>query len=309
MSKKIGIGILIGFVIICLDVLILGNDSACEAQENQSVKTDEGNIYLKNGFMKTAKKGVQELTVPLCFSWKKENVLELYSHEQQVMIEPPTAALALPETVWEESITYEGTSYLAAFERISPVYDVDSEFYAIQADYQLVLKDENGNMIANQVITGYPITMEEVHWLKDISGDGFSDVILCSYFFEGKYDLSTQLNFLIWNKEKLMYESKPLAEYMDAPFWNEELSSIIFFSQADDTSMEMYTFRGGEWQLNDKLVRGDWTKKEPWLDENSIWCRENVQNENLIPWGEDWDTEDKELEGGERTWKWVREKG
>ena len=146
-----------------------------------------------------------------------------------------------------------------------------------------------------------------MHWLKDISGDGFPDVILCSYFFEGKYDLSTQLNFLIWNKEKLMYESKPLADYMDAPFWNEELSSVIFFSKSEDTSMEMYTFRGGEWQLSDKLVRGDWTEKEPWHDENSIWCRENVQNENLFPMGEDWDSEDKELEGGERIWKWVRE--
>lgn len=286
---------------------------------------EEREIYLRNEFSKildiriedfsaihikyenSEEEGVQELAVPLCFSWKKENVLELYPHVEQVVTEPPTAALALPETVWEESITYEGTSYLAAFERISPAY-YGSELYGNHADYQLVVRDENGNTIANQVITGYPIMMEEVYWLKDISGDGFSDVILCSSCEQEKYSgYNTVLRFFIWNKEKLMYEYKPLADYMYGPFWNEELSSIIFSCQYDDASMKMYTFKDGEWQLSDKLVEGDWTGKEPWHDENSVWCRRNVQNEELMPRSEGWDSEDKELEGGERAWKFVRE--
>ena len=283
---------------------------------------EEGrDIYLKNEFSKildiriedfsvirikyenSEEEGVQELTVPLCFSWKKEDVLELDPDIEQVVTEPPTAALALPETVWEEPITYHGTSYQAAFERISPAY-YGSECYGNNADYQLVVKDENGNTIANQVITGYPITMEEVYWLKDISGDGFPDVIFCSFCEQDRYlGYGTALHFFIWNKEKLMYESKPLADYMYNPFWSEELSSLILYSEDDDTYMR-YTFRGGEWQLSDKLAEEDWGET---YDENSPWCRNNVQNEKLFPRSLGWDTEDKELESGERAWKFVRE--
>ncbi len=283
---------------------------------------EEGkNIYLKNEFSKildiriedfsaihikyenNEEEGVQELTVPLCFSWKKEDVLELDPDIEQVVTEPPKAALALPETVWEESITYEGTSYFAAFERISPAY-YGSDVYGNNADYQLVVKNENGNTIASQVITGYPITMEEVHWLKDISGDGFPDVILCSFCEQNRYlGYGTALHFLIWNKKKLMYESKPLADYMYGPFWSEELSSLILYYPDDDTYMR-YTFKDGEWQLSDKLAEEDWRET---YDENSPWCRRNVQNEKLFPRSEGWDTEDKELEGGETAWKFVRE--
>ena len=284
---------------------------------------EEGkNIYLRNEFSKildiriedfsaiyikyenSEEEGVQELTVPLCFSWKKENVLELDPDIGQVVTEPPTAALALPETVWVENFTYQGTSYLAAFERISPAY-FGSECYGNNADYQLVVKDENGNTIASQVITGYPITMEEVHWLKDISGDSFPDVILCSFCEQDRYlGYGTALHFFIWNKEKLMYESKPLADDMYGPFWSEELSSLILYSPDDDTYMR-YTFRGGGWQLSDKLAEEDWGET---YDENSPWCRRNVQNEKLFPRSEGWDTEEKELEGGQTAWKFVREK-
>lgn len=259
-------------------------------------------VYIK--YENGEEAGVQELTVPLCFSWKKEDVLELYPNVERVVVEPPTAALALPETVWEESITYQGTSYLAVFERISPAY-FGSECYGKHADYQLVVRDENGNTIASRIITGYPIAMEEVFWLKDISGDGFPDVILCSFCEQNKrvgYD--TDLHFFVWNKEKLMYESKPLADYMYDPFWSEELSSIIFFC-LDDYAYMRYTFRDGEWQLSGKLAE-DLREAH---DENSPWCKRNVQNEKLFPRSEGWDTEDKELEGGQTTWKFVREVG
>ena len=46
MNKKIRIGILIGFIIICLDVLILGNDSVDEAQSRRDVLADNSVIDL-----------------------------------------------------------------------------------------------------------------------------------------------------------------------------------------------------------------------------------------------------------------------
>ncbi|MDE5598286.1 MAG: hypothetical protein K2J04_10685, partial [Lachnospiraceae bacterium] len=48
MDKKIRIGILIGLIIICLDVLILGNDSIDEAQSRKDVLADNSVIDLGN---------------------------------------------------------------------------------------------------------------------------------------------------------------------------------------------------------------------------------------------------------------------
>ncbi|MDE5866335.1 MAG: hypothetical protein K2H31_07035, partial [Lachnospiraceae bacterium] len=248
---------------------------------------------------------------------------------------------SLPETVWEEKITYEEQIYLAAFERISPAFQTLSDLYGGYADYQLVVKDENGNVVSSQILTNFPITLEEVYWFKDISGDDFPDIILCSSYVEGNGNRFTNLIFLIWNNEKLIYESKPLPwdKSLGSPVWNEELSSIIFAYIDDEVNMEMFTYKDGEWSLSGKcavesekekengnieFVCGEYFYKDnqtikneikvtvpeqnlPWHDDNSIWGgTHNVQNEWLFPSYAGWKTTDKELEGGRTVWKYIR---
>ncbi len=285
--------------------------------------------------------GIQEINIPVCFAGRKDNVLEINYSVNKVIVESMASALMLPKTVWEETITYEENTYLIAFERISLAYYTGSDLYGKYADYQLVVKDEQGNIVSSQVIMGYPITQEEVYWLKNISEDDFPDVILCSSYVEGHADGFTELIFFIWNDEKSIYESKPLPwnKSISRPFWNEELSSITFAYTGDEINMKMFTFSGGEWQLNGELVEENETEKEngdievelgeyfysddqtiendiritlpeqnmPWNDRNSIWCVYNAESEWLFPGYEDWDAVEEELDDYQTVWKYVRD--
>lgn len=284
--------------------------------------------------------GVQEVNIPVCFSGRKDNILEFYSPAEKVIIEPLITAQTLPEIVWEESFMYEDNIWLAAFERISPAYATPSDLYGGYADYQLLVRDENGNVVSSQILINYPITLEEVYWFKDISGDDFPDVILCSSYVEGTADSFTELNFLVWNNDKLAYELKPLPwdKSISRPFWNEALSSIAFAYIDDGVNMRMFAFRDEEWKLSGELAVESEIEKEngnvevvcyeyfyadkqtakneikvtlpeqnmPWNDENSIWCEDNVQNEWLFPSYGKWNTVEKELKGGKNVWKYMR---
>ncbi|MCM1263312.1 MAG: hypothetical protein NC313_11395 [Butyrivibrio sp.] len=244
----------------------------------------------------------------------------------------------VPETVWEEIITYGEHAYLAAFERISSVNVTPSDLYSGYADYRLAVKDEEGNIVSSQTFTDYPICMEEVYWVKDISSDDFPDIILCPYYVEGHAERSTELIFLIWDNEKITYEAKPLPwdTALDSPIWNEELSSLIFFYGDDEVREKMFTYRDGEWKLSGELAAENETEKEngdieivcgeyfytdnqtikneikvtlpeqelPWHDENSIWAAYNARNECLFP-GRGWNTVNKKLKGGQIVWKYI----
>ena len=294
------------------------------------------NIYIKyedsqNGY-------IQEEIIPVVVN-QDDDILEIYPSEEKVMIESPLPSLVLPKTVWEETISYGNNIYKVAFERIGLAYDIGSIIYGSFADYRLIVKDEEGNIISSQVFAGYPITHEEVYWLKDISGDGFPDVIMCTFYMEGP-DRFTDLYFLIWNTEKLTYELKtlPWNKSMSIPVWNEELSAIIFAYINDDINMKMYTYEDEEWRLYGELIKEYETETEdndieisfseffyaddqvrknnikivspdqdmPWNDEDSVWCKYNNQNYLLFPGSGDWNTIHEELSNGITVWKYVR---
>ncbi|MCM1049473.1 MAG: hypothetical protein NC433_13730 [Clostridiales bacterium] len=273
------------------------------------------------------------------FLRREDNTPKLYASIEKTVKESQEAWQEF-ETVWEEIITYGEHTYLAAFERISSVNMTPSDLYSGYADYRLVVKDEEGNTVSSQIFTDYPICMEEVYWVKDISSDDFSDIILCSSYVEGHAERFTELIFLIWNNEKITYEAKPLPwdTALDSPIWNEELSSLIFFYGDDEVKEKMFTYRDGEWKLSGELAAESETEKEngdieivcgeyfytdnqtikneikvtlpeqelPWHDENSIWSTYNAQNECLFP-NREWNQVNKKLKDGQIVWKFCRD--
>ena len=243
------------------------------------------------------------------------------------------------KVVWEEVINSKGEVYRVSFERICAVYDAESILYRYCADYQLIVQDSDGKEISKQIITNFPVWYEEAHWTVDVSGDGFSDVVLCP-FCEG-YTRYTDLRFYIWNMDKKEYEEKPLSWDLWRPVWNERLSCVIFIDEShDDIRMKMVSFENGEWVLRGELLPGETIEKTeetvqiqhkeifyteegnieniiivnipeqnvPWNDVNSVWCDDNSQNEYLNLGFLDWDIIDVEFEEGKSDLKYVRKK-
>ena len=98
--------------------------------------------------------------------------------------------------------------YEVAFERISPVYDLGLITGGLYADYCLTVKDENKDVIHKVEIINYPIVYEEVHWLIDVSEDGFKDIVIAfsnDWGMDGQSGL-TRLLTLVWNQETQTYE-------------------------------------------------------------------------------------------------------
>lgn len=271
---------------------------------------DFSSIHLK--YENNERDGIQEINIPMYFSGRKDNILEIGSSVEKVITETLASTLVLPETIWEETVSDRGNNYLIAFERVSLAYYTGSDLYGKYADYQLIVKDKEGNMISSQILMGYPMALEEVYWLENISEDDFPDLILCSSYVEGQADGFTELNFYIWNNEKLMYESKPLPwnKSVSRPFWNEELSSVIFAYVGDKATMKMFTFKDGEWQFKGELTEENGLnlpeQNMPWNDENSIWCIYNAQSEWLFPGYGEWDTVEEDLDGQQTVWKYIR---
>ena len=243
------------------------------------------------------------------------------------------------KVVWEEIISNNGETYKVSFERISALYDAKSESYRYCADYQLIVRDSDGKDISNQIVENFPVWYEEAHWMVDVLGDGFSDVVLCP-FYEG-YTRYTDLRFYIWNMDKSEYEEQPLPWFLWRPVWNERLSRIIFIDKShDDIRMKMVSFENGEWVLRGELLPGETIEKTeekvqiqckeifyteegnieniiivnipeqnmPWNDVNSVWCDDNSQNEYLNLGSLDWDIIDVEFEEGKSDLKYVRKK-
>lgn len=248
-----------------------------------------------------------------------------------------SSELQLPKVVWEEIICSEGEAYRVSFERISALYDAESELYPYCADYQLIVRDSDGKDISKQTIVNFPVWYEEAHWMADVSGDGFSDVVLCS-FYEG-FTRATELCFYIWNMNKRGYEEQPLPWHLWMPVWNEKLSCVIFTDESyDDICMKMVSLENGEWKLRGELLFEEITEETeetvqfqykeifyteegnienkiivnipeenmPWHDVNSVWCDDNSQNEYLNLGSLDWDIVDIELEEGKSSPKYIR---
>ena len=232
----------------------------------------------------------------------------------------------LPKVIWEESAVWEGRTYEITFERTSPVYlNPHSEAWGRFADYCLMVKDEKDNIVSEQIMVNYAIDYEEVYWFTDFSGDGFPDIAFCTNY-EDSRETYVHLEFVIWNAETEEYEAKPLpVRSIGKTTWNETRSSVILFYKGNEYArLGMYSFRDGDWELAGELIPvydeenvdedGDllcigWKeifyengeaveensiiKEEkaytPWFDDESIWGRDNKENEKLYPSGE-WET-------------------
>ena len=272
------------------------------------------NFFIINLKYKDEKEGsVREANIPVYLSNRENDILEIYSSTEKVIVESPMSAESLPKTVWEETVINGEKIYQVEFERIGLVYDTGSIVYGGYADYRLIVKDEKGNVVSSQIFMGYPVSLEEVYWIKDISGDDFPDVILCAFYLEGDAVYNTKLYFMVWNSEKSVYESKslPWNKSVNMPVWNEELSSVIFADVGDGVTMKMFSVEDGEWQLHGELVKNDIKivlpeQNMPWSDANSIWCLHNTQNEWLFPGYGNWNTIEETLNGDKIIWKYVQ---
>ena len=190
-----------------------------------------------------------------------DNYIAIHDIEQNERLRSGEAVF--PQTVWTETFSFGEQMYEVTFERISTIYDLGLITGGLYADYCLTVKAEKGDVIETVTIINYPIVYEEVHWLIDLSEDGFSDIAIAFSDDWGMDALSgqTSLLTLIWNQETHTYEKTTFPwSYQDQdcanyhwshPLWNEELSSLISFVGNDNYGcliMDMYSFLDGRWQ-------------------------------------------------------------
>ena len=226
----------------------------------------------------------------------------------------------LPKLIWKENTVWEGRTYEITFERTSPVYlNPQSASGRTYADYCLTVKDEEDNIVSEQILVNYAVAYEEVYWFTDFSGDGFPDIAFCTNY-EDSRETYVHLEFMIWNAETEEYEAKPLpVRSIGKTTWNETQSSVILFHKGDEyVDLGMYSFRDGDWELVGELIPvydeenvdedGDllcigWKEifyengeaveensiireekdTSPWFDEESIWSWYNRENSTLYP--------------------------
>lgn len=165
---------------------------------------------------------------------------------------------ALPRKVWEESFRMEEEIYTVLFERVSPVYDPGYETGEIDADYRLTVRDGKENVLSRQTIFHYPVAFEEVYWLMDFSGDGFSDIAFCTDIYRGSGGAWSVLDILIWNAEAGCYEEKSIDGAGSLHLWNPDISSLVVCADENDNiywAKEMYAWVDEGWQRTGRLER------------------------------------------------------
>lgn len=290
---------------------------------------ETNSLYIKYRIIGSDK--VEETRIPIFFPDKlKDGFIEIKSADTynakcildgQVGLQGGESVF--PQTIWTEYFEYKGQIYEVAFERVSLIYLFPMETEGYYADYCLKVKDEQGNVISEQMIINFPVKYEEVYWNIDFSGNGFKDIAFCTDMYAvSKYGW-TELTTFVWNYEKNLYEKKEFPIYgeikerwWNMQLWNQELSSVISFvgrTERGDAVMERYMLSNGAWicvgrlepfydenntdelqyigyqelnfSMEGKLVdRNVLTESEAvWLNEDSIWSRYNTDNTQLYP--------------------------
>ena len=230
---------------------------------------DSGELYIQ--YADNNSNQIEEVHIPVNFSdWIGTDYIDILSLDNDCgkLILSSQEGLqsgeaVIPQAVWAETFSIGEQTYEVTFERISPIYDFGLITGGLYADYCLTVKDEKEDVIGTVAINNYPIVYEEVHWLIDLSEDGFPDIALAFSNDWGMDALSgqTSLLTLIWNQEThtyekttfpWLYQDQDCANYhWSHPLWNEELWSLISFVGNDNYGcliMDMYSFLDGRWQ-------------------------------------------------------------
>lgn len=172
--------------------------------------------------------------------------------------------LFIPVEVWTKMIGSGEEKYELSLERISIPYKLVTDFkWGEYADYRLTVRDGERKEVQKLILTCGYLSQEDIHWMIDIDGDGFRDLILCADHVSGRYDSSTQLVFLVWNNDNKRYEEKRfdtynIRSYFEYPIWNAQESALMCNTDKMRNDWvrdrEMYRFVDGEWQLYARLI-------------------------------------------------------
>ncbi len=213
------------------------------------------------GLQITAKVGQEllDIQIPICFQ-PDMDVVELRSQSKSAVLTAQPDTSSIPETVWTEKVGADEENYEISFERISiPYVSVTSAMGGEYADYRLTVRDAEGKTVQEIILTNSFILYEDVYWLIDIDGDRFQDLVFCVEHVQGQENSSTSLMFLVWNKDKKLYEEKPLPETdVQWPIWNEQERALMFTTEELGNYWvrgdKMYHFDDGDWQLYAQLI-------------------------------------------------------
>lgn len=202
---------------------------------------------------------VLDVQIPICFQ-PDMDVVELRSQSKRAVLTAQPDTSSIPETVWTEKVGADEENYEISFERISiPYVSVTSAMGGEYADYRLTVRDAEGKTVQEIILTNSFLLYEDVYWLIDIDGDRFQDLVFCVEHVQGQENSSTSLMFLVWNKDKKLYEEKPLPETdVEWPIWNEQERALTFTTEELGNYWvrgdKMYHFDDGDWQLYAELI-------------------------------------------------------
>lgn len=206
---------------------------------------------------------VRDRQIPVCF-FPEKDYIELYQHCSRVIPSVQPESPLLPAEVWTETIGSGEEKYELSLERISIPYKLVTDFkWGEYADYRLTVRDGERKEVQKLILTCGYLSQEDIHWMIDIDGDGFRDLIFCADHVSGRYDSSTQLVFLVWNNDNKRYEEKRfdtynIRSYFEYPIWNAQESALMCNTDKMRNNWvrdrEMYRFVDGEWQLYARLI-------------------------------------------------------
>lgn len=212
-----------------------------------------------------------ETVLPVCFPDRDGEGMEMNHIEEKVIYGTCFKEPELPVKIWEESIEEGGEERRVSFYRTSPPYEnLNSDFMGLCADYLLTAGDREGNVIWEQVITHYLVDSEEVYWMLDVSGDGYTDLIFCTDYISQPLP-NAELQFFIWDEEKRQYVLRnPPEGYVHGPLWNEEMSGFVFYEKGFNNwvhDTKIYTCNGEGWRLCAEIIIDSENKDKPYFED------------------------------------------
>lgn len=218
-----------------------------------------------------------ETVLPVRFPDRDGEGLEMNPIKEKAMYGTDFREPELPVKVWEESLEGGGEERRAFFYRTSPPYEnLNSDFMERCADYLFIVEDGEGNTVWKQAITNYPVVFEEVYWMVDVSGDGYTDIIFCTdYIFQPLPNV--QLQFFIWDGEQGRYVLRNPEKghygdfgYVYGPLWNGEMQGFVFYEKGFNSwvhDTKMYTCGGEKWRLAAEIIIDSENKDKPYFED------------------------------------------